>query len=362
MGSVSSNPTLKLNLDNYLQMVWDLSLAAPIDYIEDHSFNLSDAKGMRYFKISNEIRGNAEEITTGDSRKIRDILNLHSPERGGVQDFTVIIDDIELKRPLIFRNLPKTSTSSPYTLIFYGSAKPDLSKIPEETRGGDLEFEAYLLWNHTLVPKEHTGVLVRINDSSGVLFDQTFMGYPVSEQTRKNQVSVEIFVTKGIDAALNIDRESFNYSHPHFVYLSRWVHSAFRQLASRQKSVAKEIRDKLRSDEAELRLSELEDNVDKRIQKITSDSSYSPPEVVFVDSKDELPVMRSKGVVAFDYSELFKDRVSGRVTDSWKRSERHLQAQVKALVRVLDAFDLWDDLPYEKQQQLLQEIINIFSN
>ena len=59
-----------------------------------------------------------------------------------------------------------------------------------------------------VVPKENNGVLVRINGVSGALFGDTFMKYQVSEQTRLRQITAEIFVSKGLDAALNIDRES----------------------------------------------------------------------------------------------------------------------------------------------------------
>ena len=45
----------------------------------------------------------------------------------------------------------------------------------------------------------------------------------MSEQTRLRQITSEIFVTEGLDAALNIDGESFNYGHPHLQLLTRWL-------------------------------------------------------------------------------------------------------------------------------------------
>ena len=59
-------------------------------------------------------------------------------------------------------------------------------------------------------------MLVRIRGASGTLFDPTFLNYRVSEQTRLRQITAEIFVHEGLDSAVNIDRESFNFSHPHF--------------------------------------------------------------------------------------------------------------------------------------------------
>jgi hypothetical protein len=52
----------------------------------------------------------------------------------------------------------------------------------------------------------------------------------VAEQTRLRRITAEVFVLKGLDAALNIDRESFNYAHPHYQYLMKWVHNALRQV------------------------------------------------------------------------------------------------------------------------------------
>jgi hypothetical protein len=66
------------------------------------------------------------------------------------------------------------------------------------------------------------------------------MDYQVSEQTRLSQVTAEIFVTDGLDGALNIDRESFNYSHPHYIYIKKWLHAALKLLFNRLKGLAKE--------------------------------------------------------------------------------------------------------------------------
>jgi hypothetical protein len=68
------------------------------------------------------------------------------------------------------------------------------------------------------------------------------MRYQVSEQTRLRQITCEIFVSEGLDSALNIDRESFNNAHPHAVYITRWLHGALRQLATAQKKAASEVR------------------------------------------------------------------------------------------------------------------------
>jgi hypothetical protein len=120
---------------------------------------------------------------------------------------------VELLRPIRFHDLPQTSQAIKQPILFVGSTAPDLSKISSEERGGELAFEAYFLWAPKIVPKENNGLLIRISDAAGTLFDDSFGKYQVSELTRLKQITAEIFVLKGLDAALNIDRESFNTFH-----------------------------------------------------------------------------------------------------------------------------------------------------
>eukprot|EP01035_Chromulina_nebulosa_P053062 gene53062-72448_t len=129
-----------------------------------------------------------------------------------------------------------------HPLVFVGKCDEAFPKLPVEISGGRLQFEAYLFWSPKIAPTEHQGSLIRIHGASGTLFDPTFMRYQVSEQTRLRQITCEIFVSEGLDSALNIDRESFNNAHPHSVYITRWLFGALRQLASAQKKEASGVR------------------------------------------------------------------------------------------------------------------------
>lgn len=126
-----------------------------------------------------------------------------------------------------------------------------------ERAGGHLSFEAYLYWNSKIVPKDTTGVLLRVREASGTLFDPSFLNYQVSEQTRLRQITAEIFVQTGLDSAINIDRESFNYSHPHYLYIQRWLHKALRLLINRLKARADEDLQRERAEQAEHRTQEM---------------------------------------------------------------------------------------------------------
>ena len=164
-------------------------------------------------------------------------LGLTSGGNSLIADFTVIVDEIQLFRPLAYPSANLTVDEGSQPLIFYGKLKTELQNLPKEYRGGPLEFEAYLYWQPKVVPAEHNGIIIRINGASGILFDKQFLNYQISELQRLRQITAEIFITKGLDAALNIDRESFNIAHPHYQYISKWLHHALKQLMSRHKSL-----------------------------------------------------------------------------------------------------------------------------
>lgn len=357
-GYKNNNPSIDINLDYYLRMLWILGLSLPLDYVCEHPFDLCKEDRLLVFKLGNGKKDQAEELDLSDGETVRHRLGLVSPERGSATEFRVIIDGTQLFRPIKFQGLPKTLDTVPYSLLFVGKAKPDMSSFPKEVRGGDnLEFEAYFFWNHVLVPKEHAGVMVRINDANGVLFDSTFMQYPISETTRKSQLTAEIFVTKGLDAALNIDRESFNYSHPHYQYLMHWVHNSFRQFSNKHKAIGKEIREKTKQDQDQKEFSDLQEEIAKSIREILPDEDMPLPEVRFTDDDTEQIALREKGVLSFRKQEVFEAR--GQHVN--KKEDAKFEEKIKAVAKVLDAYGVFDGMPYQRQQRLLREIVRIFS-
>jgi hypothetical protein len=225
-----------------------------------------------------------------------------------------------------------------------------------------LSFEGYFLWTPKVVPKENKGLLIRIGDASGTGFDETFAKYQISEQTRLNQITAEIFVSKGLDPALNIDRESFNFAHPHYQLLMTWVHSALRQLANTHKSLSAVIRTEAKIKAQGKRSKELEKKVAQALQKAGIDADTEAPEVVFTDAgKQQLKDMRAEGVLAFDANVVFSDVPAPIRHTAVKQAERELlEEKIKGVAAVLEAYGLLKDLRYEKQQQLLQSIVSIF--
>ncbi len=361
-GTSKTNPSLEETFDNYLKLLWTLSLEVPVDYIGKHPFDISKEDRIKTFKLGNDKKSQAKELRFSGKKKLRHIMNLSSPERGKNQKFQVIIDGVELFRPITFRNLPTTYHAINYPLLFVGKTAPSLKHIDKEIRGGKLAFEGYLFWNSKIVPKEHIGMLVRINDASGTLFDETFMKYPTSEQTRLRQITAEIFITEGLDAALNIDRETFNFAHPHYQYVSSWVHNSLRQFATRHKSIGKKIRESKQQKESIQTIDAFEQFVRKRLQEIKADSDIDPVAVDFVKESLDIQQKRKEGNLVFDYDRIFAEYVPSRRKTSKRLSEQaQFEAKIKAITQILEAFEVFNDMTYNRQQDLLREIVGILS-
>lgn len=354
------NPRLETALDNYLRTLWTLSLSAPLEYINKHPFDLDARDEPRMFELTAQ-KGTAREVKLGKNEKLRDHLGLHAPERGTRSPFHVIVDEIELLRPIRFCNLPTTTHAIQTPLLFVGKAKPDLSTIARDERGGDLAFEAYFLWTPKIVPKEHNGLLVRISDASGTLLDESFMKYQVSEQTRLRQLTAEVFVSRGLDPALNIDRESVNYAHPHCQYLMKWVHRALRQLANTHKQLASEIRTERREEESEEESKTLRKFVREEYRRVGGDAGESPPEVVFAEKEDkDVAEQRKRGALAFD-AKVVLATVSKRTGKAQDVSRMRVAEKTKAVAQILKAYGVFENMPRSRQQELLRAIVAVFA-
>lgn len=359
-----ARPKLEDALDNYLQAVWDLSLSIPVDYIETHPFDLTQTQGVRFFRFKNQLKGSAEEVELKKGDSLRSVMELQCPERGENSSFSVYIDGIQLLRPVAFIDQPKSSHRIKDSMIFAGTVDEDLSGRPIEVSGGkQLSFEAYLFWNSLILPKENQGILIRIGDASGTLFDETFMKYQISEQSRLKQLSGEIYIKSGLDAALNIDRESFNTSHPHYRLVMNWLHGAIKQFSNTNKSIGKAIRDADTVQRSEAAVSNLEKVADKEIRKIVGED-YDIPEVLFVEKEGQLSELRKDGNIALSRESIFSERSKvqpKRKNATAKMAERQFNKKIEAVAKVLHAHGLFDDMPYSEQEEILRAIVNIFS-
>jgi hypothetical protein len=350
----SEKPSLENSFDNYLRFIWKLSLAAPIDYMDGHPFDLDQMAEPTIYQLSNEKDGRAKELQLGPKDTIRRMMKLVDPDRGSALAFTVKMDGVALKRPLKFKGLPSSDSSIKKPMLFVGHCRPDLSKYDEKIRGGDLEFEAYLMWAPRILPTEHNGVMLRVHDASGTLFDKTFMDYRVSEQTRTRQVSAEVFIHEGLDAALNLDRESFNVSHPHYQYIARWVHNAFKQFATVHKSVGQKVRVESRVVGHQANKTALSTKVAEIVGEYTDGE---PPLHIEFSSK---AAKTTHDQIEYALEEVFKAYPSAQRKGAKKKVQFNLDVEVmRGVAQILHATGLFENLNHAKRQRVLRELSEV---
>ena len=339
-GHSSGRGTKPANLehfDEYLKLIWKLSLSLPMNYIGTHPFDLKGSDGLIFFSIPGDAK-QADKIQIDQGDTIRSHLGLQTGGDPANNAFSVTLDGIALRRPVRLPvELSKPSRIHAPVILAAKQENPFQSDDLDRA-GGPLSFEGYLYWNSKVVPKDTAGVLIRIREASGTLFDPTFLNYQVSEQTRLRQITAEIFVREGLDSAINIDRESFNYSHPHFLYIQRWLHRALRLLVNRLKALADQDlqREKARRySESRAHLQIRADTVWRRRHGEEAD----PP--IAVHSQGALP-----------------DEIGG-VEIEWALNEPDKIDKATALSVILEAYGVLSNLPVQDRGQLISDILSI---
>lgn len=330
-------PSLE-QLDEYLRSIWKLSLALPLRYIDDHPFDISGSDGILVFDVPTGSR-RPEPIRLAAAETLRARFDLVSGLDLEANPFDVEFDGVLLRRPVRLSSELAAPTRLAAPVIMVGSEVAPFSETALDRAGGRLRFEAYLYWNSRISPKDVQGSLIRVREASGTLYDQRFADYQVSEQSRLRQISAEIFVLEGLDGAINIDRESFNYSHPHYIYIQKWLHRALRLLANRLKYIASE--DLVRERE------------EKRATtaQATLESAYAVWSTRRGEDAD--PPLRRPDATALPTT-------VAEASMDWSRSPQPAEVSLAAAISVvLEAYGVLSDLRQDERADLVNDLIAV---
>lgn len=354
-------PSIEEDLDNYLQFIWNLSLAAPIPYLWKHPFDATEEDGIKVFRFANYPERSAVPVPLAN-KSVRDALGLKNGLDANSANFRILVDDVELRRPLgingeSLRKLRQELDSDLVPLLFVGQYAPELSGIPEKVRGGYLSFESYLLWRERTTPKEHAGVLVRVNEASGTLFDASFFDHRVSEINRKQQATMEIFVDEGLDAALNIDRETFNTFHPHYQLLKDWVHRAFRQFATRDKGLRKELQQKRTGERLHHAAAARQELTQKFVHEW--DESAQVPNIRFEHDLVANAGINTQRELVYAASQVFPEFVGAKLNEKDTKSFSEQMSIIASIASYLQSVGLFDNLDTRRQEIILRDLRNI---
>jgi hypothetical protein len=131
-------PDLANTLDTYLKMIWSLGLSAPVPYVDKHPFDFTEANNVAPFWIKKE-RGRGQQLKLSGGKTIRDAVRDQvsgNPELHAGLDpaggFDVVIDGVQLKRPIRFKYYKADARSLDQAIMFVGHYEPDLKMVPLE--------------------------------------------------------------------------------------------------------------------------------------------------------------------------------------------------------------------------------------
>ena len=201
------------NWNTYLETIWELSILCPVPYYED---NDSASKKISCPIDFSKIDDAYEEVKAFINQR---------QERLKSYDFKVIFDGIELKRLI----------SLPSALPSATNVKPEVHLInfDQLIYGRRLQFTGYIFAQvpAAIIPLELNGLQIRLKEVGIGDYDRTFLKYQDQIETiRSKWVSGEIFVDEGLEAALTINRDSFNEHEEHYKKLQKEIHGHLKSI------------------------------------------------------------------------------------------------------------------------------------
>ncbi len=270
----------------YDQLIWELGLLCPVEYIENGP--LPNNMIIR-----------------------KEVLRLKN------YDFKVFVDGFEISKPIKFPTSEELKVEDADYKIY-----PRIS-YDKQMDGTRLRFVGYLFHQRKrILPAELQGILIRIKGVAVGTYDKAFLHYPKAEGPMPNQLSGEIDVEEGLEEALNIDRNSFNETHQHYLCLQKFLwdylggdNGVFKDIRRR----SKERQDTLRKKESRLGLD--------KMQKIIKDMLGLDIKVVRKNIKGETLYVfdkREKNLILFSNS-------------FWSRNQKEKLIQEKIILAVVAA-------------------------
>lgn len=265
----------------YLETIWELSILCPLPYTCEVT----------------ETPINTKKILPAEKRT-KDYLQVMSfLEKRQSQfekfSFKVFFDGIELKRLIQF----PTDDDIKYSKIFFVD-------FNEEVFGKKLKFTGYIFSQipKAISPFELNGIQIRVRGVGIGGYDSTFLRYYNQIDTiRSRWISGEIFVDEGLEAALNIDRDSFNEHDEHFKKLQKVIHEKLNTVFHESSKTATELSDEKKEKKSDDLKHDFKDFVKEgshgKFQLVEKSIKENEEAVFFDDAKKQLVI--NNAVTAF---------------------------------------------------------------
>ena len=174
-----SNEKQRPTLNAYDMFLWELASLCPVPYFEDGPVRGWD--GWDHIK-----------------RRLENFK------------FKVIVDGYDLRKPILLPTAEDLSNGDEDFKVY------PFAHDAEEEMG--LKFQGYMFHQRRqIVPSELQGVLLRVRNVGITGYESDMLNYPRNVGPMRAAMTGEIYVDKGLEEALNIDRNSFNETHEHFI-------------------------------------------------------------------------------------------------------------------------------------------------
>jgi len=172
----------------YNRLLWELGVICPVPYLED-----------------GPIKGH--DVLAEVKRTLHDY------------GFTVKIDGLELRKPILFPTSPEIRSRGEDYEIYP-------IEFDDIVEGKRLAFNGYIYHQRlSIMPPELRGLLVRMRNVAIGMYDKSLLNYPKAQGPRMAGLSGEIYVEAGLEDALNVDRNSFRETDPHYLKLQEVVYT-----------------------------------------------------------------------------------------------------------------------------------------
>lgn len=163
------------------------------------------------------------EYLSGGPIKDKKYLSVIRPFKERVEKlkFQVIFDKMELKKPYLLPTINAETTG-------YYDILPLTGKVEVEGRG-NVSYDGYVYsQSSNIYVDDWRGLIVRVKNTSIGTTSQNFLDYPQPGDSLYFKWTFgEIYVTEGLDDAMNIDRANFKKSDPEY---GKFVKELHRQL------------------------------------------------------------------------------------------------------------------------------------
>lgn len=255
----------------YLETIWELSILCPLPYygekgecpINMDSFSLKKSKSDEFKKAIQFVQDRQNQFLD--------------------EKFRVIFDGIELRRLI---QLPTDKETMP-KLYFI--------RFDDTVFDASLKFKGYLFAQipRAIRPLELNGIQIRLRGVGIGGYDSTFLKYYKQIETiRSKWVSGEIFIYEGLEAALNIDRDSFNEHDEHYKKLQSVLHEKLDIVFDKINEIARQHSEEKRDIEDE--------KIKKKMEAIVFEQSKGKFKLSQIDSGKNEPIVvvdRKKGKI-----------------------------------------------------------------